>query len=90
MGLLGDLIDCLEGREEIPYCQVGKGENMSSQVSSHQQGEMTEKDQRCLLIIGGIEVFLPHSPFEAIESVEDEAVGEGQPVVTIGEREELE
>jgi hypothetical protein len=59
-------------------------------VSSHQQGEMTEKDQRCLLIIGGIEVFLPHSPFEARESVEDDVVGEGQLVVTFIEREELD
>jgi hypothetical protein len=23
-----DLIDCQEGREEIPYCQVGKGEQL--------------------------------------------------------------
>jgi hypothetical protein len=64
----GDLIDCQVGREEIPYCQVGKGEKMrpceslmNSEVSSDQREEMTEKDQRNLLIIGGIRVFLPHS-----------------------------
>jgi hypothetical protein len=72
MGSLEDLIDCQVGREEIPYFQVGKGEKMrhakslmNSEVSSDQRGELTEKDQRCLLIIGGIEVFLPHSPVEA-------------------------
>jgi hypothetical protein len=71
-----DLIDYQvgRGRGETSYCQEGKGEQMrpceslmNSEVSSHQQGERTEKDQRCLLIIGGIEVFLPHSQVEAKE-----------------------
>jgi hypothetical protein len=34
-----DLIDCQESnREEIPYYQEGKGEKMSSELSSYQQG----------------------------------------------------
>jgi hypothetical protein len=43
-----DLIDCQEGSREIPYCQEGKGEQMSSEeVSSYQQGQLTEKkDQK--------------------------------------------
>jgi hypothetical protein len=43
MGSLGDLIYCQKGREEIPYCQVGKGEQlkllnsvMNLEVSSYQ------------------------------------------------------
>jgi hypothetical protein len=62
-----DLIDCQEGsREEIPYFQEGKGEKMSSEMSSYQQGQLTEKeDQRNLLMIGGIGIFLPHRPGEA-------------------------
>jgi hypothetical protein len=59
MGSLEDLIDCQEGREEIPDFQVGKGEEMrlsdslmNSEVSSYQQGMMTEEDQRSILIIG--------------------------------------
>jgi hypothetical protein len=28
MGSLEDLIDFQEGKEEIPYCHVGKGEEM--------------------------------------------------------------
>jgi hypothetical protein len=40
------------GRKNIPYFQVGKGEDMrlsdslmNLEVSSYQQGEMTEEDQ---------------------------------------------
>jgi hypothetical protein len=78
MRSLEDLIDYQEGREEIPYFQVGKGEQMrpceslmNSEVSLDQQGELMEKDQRCILIIGGIEVFLPSSPVEAKSCVTD-------------------
>jgi hypothetical protein len=67
-----DLIDCQVGREEIPRCQVGKGSElrlveglMSSEVSSDQQRELTEEDQKYIMIIERIEVFLPHSPIEA-------------------------
>jgi hypothetical protein len=31
-----DLIDCQVGSRKIPYCQVGKGEKMNSEVSSYQ------------------------------------------------------
>jgi hypothetical protein len=61
---------------------------MSSGVSSYQQGELIEKDQRCILIIGGIEVFLPSSPVEANTCVADETSEKGQPTVTIMEEEE--
>jgi hypothetical protein len=48
---------------------------MSSGVSSYQQGDLIQKDQRCILIIGGIEVFLPNNPVEASTCVAD-ATGE--------------
>jgi hypothetical protein len=36
------LIDYQKGsREEIPYCQEGKGEHMSSKMSSYLQEELT-------------------------------------------------
>jgi hypothetical protein len=50
MRSLEDLIDCQEGREEIPYFQVGKGEQMrlseslmNSGMSLDQREEMIEK-----------------------------------------------
>jgi hypothetical protein len=95
MGSLEDLIDCQEGRTEIPNFQVGKGSEMrlvdnlmNSEVSSYQQGELMEGDQRFLLIIGGIEVFLPYSPVEAKACVAVATItGEGQPDVTVIEEE---
>jgi hypothetical protein len=88
-----DLVNCQEGRGDIPNFQVGKGEEMSSAESSCQQGVLTdgeeeerphpyedscrtashvnedddklktsiteEKDQRSILVIGGVEIFLP-------------------------------
>jgi hypothetical protein len=70
----GDLIDCQVGREKIPSCQVGKGEEMNSVESSYQQGVLMEEDQRCVLIIGGIQIFLQNSPAEANTSVAHEEV----------------
>jgi hypothetical protein len=97
MGSLEDLIDCQEGREEIPDFQVGKGEEMrlsdslmNSEVSLDQQGMLTEEDQRSILIIGGIEIFLPSSPVEARACVADATTEEGQPTVTVIEEEEKE
>jgi hypothetical protein len=55
--------------------------------SSYQQGELMEEDQKCILIIGGIEVFLPHSPVEARACVADATTEERQPTVTIIEEE---
>jgi hypothetical protein len=84
-----DLIDYQEGRSEIPDCQVGKGEErrlseslMNSAESSYQQGELMEEDQKCILIIGGIKIFLPSSQAEASVCVAD-AQRETQPIMTV-------
>jgi hypothetical protein len=57
---------------------VGKGEEvrlsnslMNSKVSLNQQGMLTEENQKYIMIIGGIEVFLPHIPIEASTCVVD-------------------
>jgi hypothetical protein len=42
--------------------------------SSYQQGEMMEGDHKCIMIIGGIKIFLPNSPVEASTSVSHEKV----------------
>jgi hypothetical protein len=42
--------------------------------SSYQQGELMEGDHKCILIIGGIKIFLPNSPVEASTSVAHEEV----------------
>ena len=47
-----------------------------------------EENQRCILIIGGIEVFLPHSPDEASTCVADATIEEGYPTMTVIEEEE--
>jgi hypothetical protein len=47
---------------------------------------LTEEDQRSILIIGGIEIFLPSNPVEARECVADATTEEGQPTVTIIKR----
>jgi hypothetical protein len=41
-------------------------------------------------MIGGIQVFLPHSPVEASEGVVDGETTERQPTETIKEEEEVE
>jgi hypothetical protein len=68
---------------------VGKGKRrrmsdslMNLAKSSYQQGEMMEEDQRSIIIIGGIELFLPTSLFEARVCVAD-ATTESQPVATV-------
>jgi hypothetical protein len=66
MRSLEDIIDCQEGKEEIPYCQVGKGEQMKLEVSSYQQEELTEKEgQKSVLMIRGIRVSIPRNRVEA-------------------------
>jgi hypothetical protein len=67
-----DLIDCQEGSRKFPIFQVGRGTEvrlseslMNSEVSSDQREELTGEDQKGILIIGGIEIFLPLSPVEA-------------------------
>jgi hypothetical protein len=62
---LDDLIDCQVGREETPYFQVGKGEEMNSAESSYKQDELMEEDQRRILIIGGNQGIPSNSPVEA-------------------------
>jgi hypothetical protein len=71
-----DLIDFQEGKRESPYFHVGKGEEgrlseslMNLAENSYQQGELVEEDQKCTLIIGGIQIFFPNSPTEASTSV---------------------
>ena len=76
---LRDLIDCHEDSQGISHGQVGNGlrslrdEHMrlskgliNLEVSLNQPEEMIEEeDQMSLLMIGGIQVFLPHSLGEA-------------------------
>ena len=50
---------------------------MNSVVSSCQQEKLTEEDPKCILVIGGIEVFLPHILVEAITCVADTTTVEG-------------
>jgi hypothetical protein len=118
-----DLIDCQEGRREIPYFQVGKGEERNSAESSNQQGVLTgereakerphsyedscgvvdhvneddeklntsiteEEDQRSVLIIGGIQIFLPTSQVEASIGVVD-AAEETTSVTVMEEKEKI-
>jgi len=92
-----DLIDYQVDREEIPRCQVGKGSElrlveglMSSEMSSDQQGDLTEEDHKYIMIIGGVEVLLPSSPVEATTHVAGAAIGEGQPTTIVIEEEEKE
>jgi hypothetical protein len=93
-----DLIVCQGSSRKIPYCQVGRDKQvrlceslMNSEVSLDQQMQLTkEEDLRNLLMIGGIQIFLPHSPEEAKVCVADEAATAevGQPAETV--KEELE
>jgi hypothetical protein len=63
----------------------------SSEVSSYQQGQLIEKeDQKSLLMIGGIRIFLPSSQDKAREDVAEEAIKEGQPTMTVIEEEKVE
>jgi hypothetical protein len=78
-----DMIDYQVGRGGIPEFQVDKEEEMNSVESSYQQGDMMEEHHRNILIIGGIQIFLPSSPVEAIVCVADATIEEGQPIVTI-------
>jgi hypothetical protein len=68
-----DLGDYQEGRTKISSIQVGNKEDMrlceclmNSEVSSDQLGTLREEeDQKFILMIGGIGIFLPSSPVEA-------------------------
>jgi hypothetical protein len=56
---------------------VGKGEKMNSVEGLYRQGMLTGEDQKYILIIGGIEVFLPSIPVEATTHVAGASTGEG-------------
>jgi hypothetical protein len=93
MGSVG-LIDCQVGSRKFPGCQVGKGEKMrlceslmNSEESSGQQGVLIGEDQKSILIIGGIEIFLPSSPVEARACVAEATTEGGQPAETVMEEE---
>jgi hypothetical protein len=73
----------LDQREELT-------EKMSSEVSSYQQGQLIEKeDQKSILMIGGIKVFLPYSPVEASVCVANATTTERQPAVTVMMKEKM-
>ena len=97
-----DLIICQEGSKQIPYCQVGRDEQvsfdqpeemieqMSSEMILDQQVQLTkEEDLRDLLMIGGIGIFLPLSLEKAEVCIANVEIVEDQSVVTI-RKEELE
>jgi hypothetical protein len=95
---LVDSMDCQEGSGDIPYCQVGRDDQMrlsegliNSWMDLDQQVQLTEEeDLRDLLMIGGIQVFLPFAQEEAEFCIADAATVEEQSVVTVREEEKLE
>jgi hypothetical protein len=73
---------------------VGKGKEMrlskslmNLEESSDQQGVLTGENQKRIMIIGGIEVFLPSNPVEARACVADAATTGGEPEETVMEEE---
>lgn len=66
-------------------------EQMSSEMSLDQQMQLTkeEEDQYNLIMIGGIEIFLPLSLEEAEVCIADAATAEEQSAMTV-KKEELE
>jgi hypothetical protein len=84
-----DLIYYMRSRGEISDFQVGKGEGMNSTRNSYHPRDLMEKDQKCIMIIGGIAIFLPHSPVEARACVVDVAAEERRlGVIVIEEKEQ--
>jgi hypothetical protein len=49
-----------------------------------------KEDQKSIMMIGGIRVFLPDSPIKARACVADAATERGQPTNTVKEEEEVE
>ena len=89
-----DLIDCQVGNKKFPNFQVGKGKEMrlsesfmNSEESLDQQGVLTGENQKIIMIIGGIEVFLPSNPVEARACVVYAATAGGYLEETIMEKE---
>jgi hypothetical protein len=67
MGSVEDLKNCQEGREEIPYCQVGKDEHsrlseslVESNVSSIQQGVLMKMGSVDLIVCQGSSREIPY------------------------------
>jgi hypothetical protein len=98
---LVDSMECQEGSRSIPYCQVGRDEQMSwekpeeliEQVSLEmnldQHVQLTEEeDLRSLMMIGGIEIFLPLAQEEEEICVVGATTTEEQSAETV--KEELE
>jgi hypothetical protein len=87
-----DLIDYQEDSREIPYCQEGKGDQMNSELNSDQQMQLIEReDQRDLLMIGGIAIFLASSRGEVkVFIIDATKAREKQPDVTIKELEKTQ
>jgi hypothetical protein len=94
-----DLIVCQESSGSIPYCQVGRDEKvswnqpeelteqMSSEMNLDQHVQLTEEeDWRNILMIGGIEVFLPLAQEEVEIWVADVATAEGQSTEPVKEK----
>jgi hypothetical protein len=89
-----DLIDCQVGSRKFPNFQVGRGKEMrlskslmNSEESSYQQGVLTGENQKSILMIGGIQLFLPRNPVEARACVVDATTEERQPTETVMEEE---
>jgi hypothetical protein len=73
----------LDQREELT-------EKMSSKVSSYQHGQLIEKeDQKSILMIGGIRIFLPSRQNKAREDVVGAATTERKLAVTFKEMEQM-
>jgi hypothetical protein len=56
---------------------VGKSKEINLEVSSDQQGVIMEEDHRSILIIRGIQIFLPISPIEASAQISSEVEEKG-------------
>jgi hypothetical protein len=81
-----DLMNYQKGSGGILDFQVGKGDEvrlpkrlMNSTRSSYHQGELMEEDQRRIMIIGGIEIFLPNNQTEATSQSLGAIEEEGKP-----------
>jgi len=55
---------------------------------SYRKEEFMEEDHKYILIIGGIEIFLPRTPVEVRECVFDATIEEGKTTMTIIDEEE--
>jgi hypothetical protein len=85
-----------KGRGGNPYCRECKGKKMSpceslmnSEESLDQQGVLTGEDQKRILMIRGIKVFLLYSLAEAGVCVANATIVEGQPPMTVKEMEQM-